>query len=297
MARRRLLRDLRPQLRRLERRRRRRPPRDHATPAVPARARRRRALADAVLPVARRRPRLRRRRLRRRRPAVRHARRLRRARSPRAHELGPARDRRHRPEPHARTSTRGSPATARATSRAPAGRRPAEQLAVELRRPGVDARRGARTSTTSTSSRPSSPTSTGTTRRCATTSTRSSASGSTAASTASASTSRTRSSRTRRSPTSRSRSPSRRFSSDWRTAIDQPEVHDVYRDWRRLADSYDGDRVLVGEVVFSDQTRVAPYLRPDELQLAFNFSLVFQDVGRGRDPRVDRRRRSRRCRS
>jgi len=71
--------------------------------------------------------------------------------------------------------------------------------------------------------------------------------------------------------------PVTRFSSDWRTAIDRPEVHDVYRGWRRIADSYDGDRVLVGEIVFSDQTRVAPYLRPDELQLAFNFSLVFQD--------------------
>jgi alpha-glucosidase len=70
--------------------------------------------------------------------------------------------------------------------------------------------------------------------------------------------------------------PVTRFSSDWRTAIDQPEVHEVYRDWRRLADSYGGDRVLVGEVVLSDQTRVAPYLRPDELHLAFNFSLVFQ---------------------
>ena len=70
--------------------------------------------------------------------------------------------------------------------------------------------------------------------------------------------------------------PSARFSSDWRTAIDQPEVHDIYRDWRRLTDGYPGDRVLVGEVVLSDQKRVAPYLRPDELQLAFNFSLVFQ---------------------
>jgi len=70
--------------------------------------------------------------------------------------------------------------------------------------------------------------------------------------------------------------PTVRFSSDWRTAIDQPEVHDVYRDWHRLAGEYDGDRVLVGEVVFSEQRRVAPYLRPDELHLAFNFSLVFQ---------------------
>ena len=70
--------------------------------------------------------------------------------------------------------------------------------------------------------------------------------------------------------------PQERFSSDWRTAIDQPEVHDVYRDWNRIASEYDGDRVLVGEVVFSEQARVAPYLRPGELHLAFNFSLVFQ---------------------
>jgi alpha-glucosidase len=70
--------------------------------------------------------------------------------------------------------------------------------------------------------------------------------------------------------------PAARFSSDWRTAIDQPEVHEIYRDWHRLAAEYEGDRVFVGEVVFSDQQRVAPYLRPDELHLAFNFSLVFQ---------------------
>jgi alpha-glucosidase len=70
--------------------------------------------------------------------------------------------------------------------------------------------------------------------------------------------------------------PTVRFSSDWRTAIDQPEVHEVYREWNRLAAEYDGDRVLVGEVVFSDQRRVTPYLRQDELHLAFNFSLVFQ---------------------
>jgi alpha-glucosidase len=70
--------------------------------------------------------------------------------------------------------------------------------------------------------------------------------------------------------------PTNRFSSDWRTAIDQPQVHDVYRDWRRLTNTYDRDRVLVGEVVFSDQARVAPYLRPDELHMAFNFSLIFQ---------------------
>jgi alpha-glucosidase len=70
--------------------------------------------------------------------------------------------------------------------------------------------------------------------------------------------------------------PESAFSSDWRTAIDQPEVHEIYRDWRRIADGYDGDRMFVGEIVFSDSTRIAPYLRPDELHLGFNFSLVFQ---------------------
>jgi alpha-glucosidase len=70
--------------------------------------------------------------------------------------------------------------------------------------------------------------------------------------------------------------PATMFSSDWRAAIDQPEVHGVYRDWRRLVDGYPGGRVLVGEVVFSDPARQAPYLRPDELHMAFNFTLLFQ---------------------
>ena len=75
--------------------------------------------------------------------------------------------------------------------------------------------------------------------------------------------------------------PAGGFSSDWRTAIDQPGVHEIYRDWRRLVGSYPGDRVLVGEVVFTSQARVAPYLRPDELQLAFNFSLLSQEWDAG----------------
>jgi len=66
------------------------------------------------------------------------------------------------------------------------------------------------------------------------------------------------------------------FSFDWRAAIDQPEVHGVYRDWRGIADAYEGERVLVGEVTFSDPARVAPYVRPGELDLAFNFTLLFE---------------------
>ncbi len=66
------------------------------------------------------------------------------------------------------------------------------------------------------------------------------------------------------------------FSSDWRRAIDRPELHPLYRGWRRLVDAYPGERMLVGEVVFSDPARVVAYVRPDELHLAFNFTLLFE---------------------
>ncbi|MHB1244461.1 MAG: alpha-amylase family glycosyl hydrolase [Gaiellaceae bacterium] len=69
------------------------------------------------------------------------------------------------------------------------------------------------------------------------------------------------------------------FSSSWRRSIDRPEVHPLYRHWRRLADGYDNDRVLVGEVVFSDPRRIARYVRPDELHLAFNFPHLFTEWG------------------
>jgi alpha-glucosidase len=62
------------------------------------------------------------------------------------------------------------------------------------------------------------------------------------------------------------------LSFDRRRATDRPELHPLYRGWRRLA----GDRPLVGEVFLSDQARVAQYVRPDELHLAFNFALLFQ---------------------
>ena len=70
--------------------------------------------------------------------------------------------------------------------------------------------------------------------------------------------------------------PASKFSSDWRRAVDQPEVHGVYRDWRRLVRDYPGEPVLVGEVVFSDPARVCAYVREDELHMAFNFTLLFE---------------------
>lgn len=59
-------------------------------------------------------------------------------------------------------------------------------------------------------------------------------------------------------------------------AWNQPEVHDIYRRWRKIGDSYEGDRVFVGEVFILDPATVAMYIRPDELHLAFNFFLVAQ---------------------
>jgi alpha-glucosidase len=60
-----------------------------------------------------------------------------------------------------------------------------------------------------------------------------------------------------------------------RYAWDQPETHDIYRAWRRLLDSYPGERMAIGEVYLADATARARYVRPDELHLAFNFALLW----------------------
>jgi alpha-glucosidase len=54
---------------------------------------------------------------------------------------------------------------------------------------------------------------------------------------------------------------------------DHDAVHDIYREWRRITDSYD-DRFLVGEMWMPDQERFALYLRPDEMHTAFNFDFL-----------------------
>jgi alpha-glucosidase len=51
-------------------------------------------------------------------------------------------------------------------------------------------------------------------------------------------------------------------------------LHDIYRSWRKIADSYPGDRVLVAEMWLSDMSRMARYLRKDELNSAFNFDFL-----------------------
>ncbi len=59
-----------------------------------------------------------------------------------------------------------------------------------------------------------------------------------------------------------------------RNSWDQPEVHEIYRSWRRLLDTYDGHRMMVGEVWLRDVAATARYVRRDELHLAFNFRLL-----------------------
>jgi alpha-glucosidase len=56
--------------------------------------------------------------------------------------------------------------------------------------------------------------------------------------------------------------------------FDQEGVHEIYRRWRTIADSYPGQRALVAEAWVEDAERVARYLRPDELHQAFNFEYL-----------------------
>ena len=55
---------------------------------------------------------------------------------------------------------------------------------------------------------------------------------------------------------------------------DLPGVHEIYRGWRVLADTYDPPKVYVAEAWVSSPERLAAYLRPDELHTAFDFDFV-----------------------
>ena len=58
--------------------------------------------------------------------------------------------------------------------------------------------------------------------------------------------------------------------------LNRPEVHDVLRRWRRVADPYDPPRILVGETYVLDVRRMSAYYgtADDELHLAFNFPFL-----------------------
>jgi alpha-glucosidase len=59
----------------------------------------------------------------------------------------------------------------------------------------------------------------------------------------------------------------------------QPEVHDVFRRWRRITNSYDPPRLLLGETHIFDLPEMAKfYGQNDELALAFNFPFVHEEL-------------------
>jgi alpha-glucosidase len=55
---------------------------------------------------------------------------------------------------------------------------------------------------------------------------------------------------------------------------DADGAHEIYRTWRRIAEAYPGDRVLVGEAWVAPAPRLARYVRPDELHQVFNFEYL-----------------------
>ena len=57
-------------------------------------------------------------------------------------------------------------------------------------------------------------------------------------------------------------------------AWDHDDVHDIYRSWRKVADSYDPPRIFVAESWVPTNDRLALYLRPDELHTAFQFDFL-----------------------
>ena len=59
-------------------------------------------------------------------------------------------------------------------------------------------------------------------------------------------------------------------------STNRPETHGVYRDWRKIAESYSPERLLLGETWVPDAQRLAAYYGDnDELQLGFNFPFAF----------------------
>ena len=51
-------------------------------------------------------------------------------------------------------------------------------------------------------------------------------------------------------------------------------VHEIFREWRLVLDEYDGDRAMVAEAWVEPLTKLADWVRPDEMHQAFNFSYL-----------------------
>ncbi|POH64514.1 MULTISPECIES: glycoside hydrolase family 13 protein [Cryobacterium] len=54
----------------------------------------------------------------------------------------------------------------------------------------------------------------------------------------------------------------------------QDTVHEIYREWRALLESYPGERILIAEAWVDPLPRLADWVRPDEMHQAFNFAYL-----------------------
>ena len=54
----------------------------------------------------------------------------------------------------------------------------------------------------------------------------------------------------------------------------QPGVHDIYRDWHRVLQEFGTDRILCAEAWVEPLTRLAEWVRPDEMEQTFNFTFL-----------------------
>jgi alpha-glucosidase len=60
---------------------------------------------------------------------------------------------------------------------------------------------------------------------------------------------------------------------------DRDTVHDHHAEFRRILDSYPGERMAIGEAWVPDSVRLARYVAPGGLNLTFNFELVIAEWG------------------
>jgi len=56
--------------------------------------------------------------------------------------------------------------------------------------------------------------------------------------------------------------------------FDREGVHEIYRAWRKIFDSYPGERISVAEAWVHPSSRAARYVRSDELHQIFNFDFL-----------------------
>ena len=64
----------------------------------------------------------------------------------------------------------------------------------------------------------------------------------------------------------------------------QDSVHEIFRDWRKILESYPGDRAMCGEAYVLPLSFMAQWVRPDEFHQTFNFR--FLDAGWEKDKLV-----------